>query len=141
MVWDDQPANVLFRAKDMEDQLISTICNPSTQDEKTLGLGLRKKSKPQTHFYNPETSGKSHTHDEIASESPRKAVLLQPLITAVTILLMIAAIGTGVRRMMIEFKIDHKYSRFRILIVAPLQIWLALVSQRAFIILQDITDR
>jgi len=32
-----------------------------------------------------------------------------------------------VRRMMIEVKVEHDYLRFALLVVAPLQIWLALV--------------
>lgn len=129
VVWDDQPTHILIRAKGIEDQLMSVIWNDSAEDGEKLSPGLNGKSTRETNFHHPDAPVDVGEHNERLSEAPRKTVLVQPILTAITLLLIVAAIGTGVRRMMIEVKVDHSYLRVALLVVAPLQIWLALVSQ------------
>lgn len=129
VVWDDQPTHILTRAKDIEDQLMSVIWNDSAKDAEMLSSGPSGKSTKQTYFHHTHAPVDVGGHNDILSGAPRKTVLVQPILTAMTLLLIVAAIGTGVRRMMIEVKVDHSQLRLALLLVAPLQIWLALVSQ------------
>ena len=61
-------------------------------------------------------------------EVPRRPVLIQAVLSALTLTCIFAAIGSGWRQIAIESAIDKNYIRLAFLIVAPFQIWLALVS-------------
>lgn len=63
-------------------------------------------------------------------EPRRKIVLIQAVLTALTLMLIVAAIGSGFRQIAIEIGIDHSYLRLAFVIVVPFQMWLALVSRR-----------
>jgi hypothetical protein len=130
VVWDDQPTHILSRVKDIEDQLMSMIWNDSTEDGERLSPDHSGKSTRQTIFHSPEAMNEVCEHNEkTMSEQPRKTVLIQSMLAAITLMLIVAAIGTGVRRMIVEVKVDHNYLRLALLVAAPLQIWLALVCQ------------
>ena len=61
-------------------------------------------------------------------ESPRRPVLIQAVLSALTLTCIFAAIGGGWRQIAIELAVDNNYIRLAFLLVAPFQIWLALVS-------------
>jgi hypothetical protein len=130
VVWDDQPTHILSRVKDIEDQLMGMIWNDSAEDDERLSPDPSGKSKRQISFHNPEALNEICEHNEkTISEEPRNTVLIQSILAAITLMLIVAAIGTGVRRMMVEVKVDYNYLRLALLVAAPLQIWLALVRQ------------
>ena len=58
----------------------------------------------------------------------RRPVLIQAVLTAATLILVIAAIGSGWRQIAIEVAVDESYIRLAFLLAAPFQIWLALVN-------------
>ena len=62
-------------------------------------------------------------------EPRRKIVLIQAVLTGLTLLLIVAAIGSGFRQIAIETGIDHSYIRLAFVIAVPFQMWLALVSR------------
>ena len=62
-------------------------------------------------------------------EPRRKIVLIQAVLCALTVMLIVAAIGAGFRQIAVEIGIDHSYIRLAFVIVVPLQMWLALVSR------------
>ena len=62
-------------------------------------------------------------------EPRRKIVLIQAVLTGMTLLLIVAAIGSGFRQIAIEIGIDHSYIRLAFVIAVPFQMWLALVSR------------
>jgi hypothetical protein len=127
VVWDDQPRDILSRVQGIEDQLMRMIWNNSTDNDERLSPGPTGEPNRQTIGSIPHVNHDAIEHNEKMSENPRKTVLVQPILTSVTIVLIIAAMGTGVRRMMIEVKVEHDYLRLALLVVAPLQVWLALV--------------
>ena len=128
VVWDDQPTHILSRVKDIEDQLMGMIWNYSAENGEKLSPGPTDASKRETIGPAQEVKDSAVALSQKILEEPRKTLFIQSIITAITLILIIAAIGTGVRRMMIEVKVDHNYLRLALLIVAPLQIWLALVT-------------
>ena len=74
-------------------------------------------------------AGKIPREDGLA-EGPRKIVLNQAVLCAITIILIIAALGSGWRQLAIEIKVDHNWLRLAFILVMPLQVWLALVCVR-----------
>lgn len=69
--------------------------------------------------------------EETSPEPRRKIVLIQAVLSGLTLTLLIAAIGSGFRQIAIEIGIDHSYIRLAFCIVVPFQMWLALVSRRS----------
>ena len=66
--------------------------------------------------------------EDNAPEPRRKIVLIQAVLSGLTLLLIVAALGAGFRKIAVEIGIDHSYIRLAFIIVVPFQIWLALVS-------------
>ena len=69
--------------------------------------------------------------EDTFQEPRRKIVLIQAVLSALTLLLIVAAIGSGFRQIAIEIGIDHSYIRLAFIIAVPFQMWLALVSRRS----------
>jgi hypothetical protein len=128
VVWDDQPTHILSRIKNIEDQLMSMIWNDSTEADGRQSPSPRNISNRQTNVHTHNVNNDADEHNEKMLEKPRRTVFVQSVLTAITLILVITAIGNGLRRMTIEVKVDHNYFRLALLVVAPLQIWLALVS-------------
>ena len=132
VVWDDQPTHILSRIKEIEGQLMSMIWNDSAESDERLSPGSGGSWKRQADIQIQDVNGTAVEDNNKTSEGPRKIVFIQSILTAITLILIIAAIGTGFRRMMIEVKVDHYYLRLALLIVVPLQVWLALVKKSYF---------
>ena len=64
---------------------------------------------------------------EDLTEKPRRIVLIQPILTGITLFLIIAALGSGWRELVVELVVDKSWLRLAFLLVVPLQIWLGLV--------------
>ena len=71
-------------------------------------------------------SGDIDTEDNF-QEPRRKIVLIQAVLTGLTLLLLVAAIGSGFRQIAIEIGIDHSYIRLAFIFAVRFQMWLALV--------------
>ena len=128
IVWDDNPTDILSRVKGIEDQLMNMVWNPDASREGTSSPGPDgKKPRATASVHIREMTGNPDEFAEKMVEPRRRIVFVQSVLTAITLILVVAAIGNGVRRMMVEVKVDHNYLRLALLVVAPLQIWLALV--------------
>jgi cellulose synthase/poly-beta-1,6-N-acetylglucosamine synthase-like glycosyltransferase len=122
VVWDDDPNQILKRVQSIEDQLIGMIWEQEVGDEDAV---------PQALCAIPSTLTLAHAGDQTTSDvfenlPPRRIVLIQPLLTAITLILLIAAIGSGWREVAIELKVDQHWTRLAFIAVVPLQCWLAL---------------
>ena len=132
VVWDDQPNHILERAKDIEDQLMTMIWTHNSYGGSRSSLRIRSEGNGKGHGKpaRGEISGIGTNHNdtsEKACEPPRNMVFVQPINVAVTLMLVIGAIGHGTQKLAIEIAVDHRYIRCALLIAIPLQIWLALV--------------
>ena len=137
VVWDDQPTHIMNRVKNIEDQLMSMIWNDSMDEDGRLspnpsksrgaspGPGSRRHT-PKASVDVEEIVNGQEEFNEKMTEKPRKIVLIQSILTAITLILVIAAIGNGARRLSQEVAVDHNYIRLALAAVVPLQIWLAL---------------
>ncbi|KAF1982641.1 hypothetical protein K402DRAFT_339995 [Aulographum hederae CBS 113979] len=117
-VWDDQPKKILARVERLELELMKMIWGnesayPEENDE--------KKELIDTIYEVDEDDPEG-----FAVHKPRRIVLIQPFITAITLILVVSAIGSGWREVAIELKIDRDYSRLLFLVPMIPQIWLSL---------------
>ena len=120
IVWDDEPCNLLFQAERIENALMETLRHhrPYNLDNEILS----------------PTSGIIASEDVINSqivlasnEHCRRTILLQPLLTAVTIVVAFTALGSGWRKVATEVMVDFSYVRLAFMGTIPVQLWLGLV--------------
>lgn len=128
VVWDDDPNHLLSRAQGIEDQLMNMIWKSEGDENEKPATALPV----QTSSFTPSIREKERfsqdgNSTELLTEPRRKAVLIQPILTACTLILILAAIGSGWRQIAMEVKVDQRWTRLAFLAVVPVQIWLALV--------------
>lgn len=93
-------------------------------DEKSTANNSKMASKaPSVHV--KELDGSDV--EEVLEEAPRRAVLIQPFLVGCTLLLTVAALGSGWRKVLVEILYDGSYMRCAFAIVVPIQLWLSLV--------------
>ena len=127
VVWADSVEAAEERAESYLDQLVRVFSQGfSDYNEKSQKPDVLVKEAPVDSEDN--SSGLADLEDE-PIETPRRPVLIQAILTAVTLLLIIGAIGLGWRQIAIETSVDKSYIRLAFIIAAPFQIWLALVSE------------
>lgn len=127
VVWADSVEVAEERAERYLDQLVRVFSQGfSDYKEKSQNQDLLIKEVPV--YSEDNSSGIADLEDE-PQEAPRRPVLIQAILTAVTLLLIIGAIGLGWRQIAIETSVDRNYVRLAFIIAAPFQIWLALVSE------------
>lgn len=123
IVWDDDPNHLLVRVQNIECQLINMIWKEEMEDgDSTSAL---PSAMPSTTNLAPGEEG-SQDSERTNRPPPRRVVLIQPFLTAVTLVLLVAAIGSGWREIAIEIKVDQNWIRLAFILVVPLQCWLAL---------------
>ena len=134
IVWDDDPNHILARAQGIEDQLMSMIWKEEEDDDDKAPVtpGVKMGSRAASVYVREITDGDGM--DEKLIEAPRKTVLIQPILCAITLVLIIAAIGSGWREIAVELKVDKGWYRLGFCLVVPLQVWLALVSSRSALV-------
>jgi hypothetical protein len=125
VVWDDEPKHVLTRAARIEKQLMEVIWkDESPWDEKSHG-----KNTPST--IAPSVAGNDGVSvpdlEEALVAEYRPTVLIQPILTAATLALLIAALGGGWKQLALQAKVDGGFLRLALVVVVPAQIFLSLV--------------
>ena len=117
VVWDDDPRQILARIKNIESQLMRLIWEDEapSADEKSV---VQESVHPV---------GSINSSVEDLREPPRKLALMQAILTACTLTILIAAIGSGWRQVAQEIKIDGFMLRLAFAAIVPVQLWLALV--------------
>lgn len=130
IVWDDDPNHLLPHAHSIEDQLMNMVWNHGGEENEkaTTTIASRAPSRAPSIYGKEVGRSQDSNSEEGLAEPPRKVVLVQSLLTAVTLALILAAIGGGWRQIAVELMVDSGWIRLAFLVVVPLQIWLALVS-------------
>ena len=119
VVWDDEPKGLLRRVKDIESQLMEMIWEADEPE-------VDEKDMPTIDIQ--EIDASSDLEATTAQSDRRPTVLVQAILSALTMTLLIAALSAGWRNIAQETAIDGKYLRLSFAIVLPLQAWLCLVS-------------
>lgn len=126
VVWGDSVDAAEQRATSYLNQMVQVFSQSfSTYAEREKDQNIMVKEMPADS--EDDVSGVVDVEDNDL-EPPRRTVLIQAVLTGLTLILIIAAIGTGWRQIAIEIAIDKKMLRLAFIAVAPLQIWLALVG-------------
>lgn len=125
IVWDDEPRNLLKRAEDIQQQLMAMIWQEDSPYQNEKQSGKESNGVSVTEFAVDSEHG--YMSQEDLTEKPRRIVLIQPILTGVTLFLIIAALGSGWRELVVELVVDKSWLRLAFLLVVPLQIWLGLV--------------
>jgi hypothetical protein len=114
VVWEDDPKKLLERAQFIQDSLMKMIWGKEsaflTSDEK----------EPDANIYEWESDDADNV------EKKRPQVLIQAFLTAGTLALVLIAIGTGWRHIVIEMNQDPKWIRMAFLGCIIPQFWLGL---------------
>lgn len=129
IVWDDDPKHLLERANNIEDQLMSMIWREEGDLGESVNIQIGKDPSLRRMEPSEAVDAADAAKTEAAVSATRRAVLMQPLLTAATLVLIFAAIGSGWREIAIELVVDKSWVRLAFLAVVPLQIWLALVKK------------
>lgn len=133
IVWGDSAESCFARAQEVQDQMMQPFFDgmnafleeqASAPTKKDFVVGVSEVSSKSTE----DGIAGSEFNEESVSERPRRPVLIQSYLTAATLFLITAALGTGWKNIVVELMVDHSYIRLAFIFVVPLQVWLALVS-------------
>ncbi|KAI4145989.1 MAG: hypothetical protein LQ341_002212 [Variospora aurantia] len=130
LVWADSPKEILARAAAIEEQMMWVF----SQGMSPYGEEVDEKKEGQTVNVvelTPDADG--NYAEEGYVEKPRPIVLTQAIMTALTLILCILAMGSGWRKMAIETAVDDTYIRWALLVFTPVQIWLALFFMQSVV--------
>jgi len=118
VVWDDEPKQLLNRAKKIEKALMQMIWNGENVDPD-------EKKSPDVDV--AEVPVEDNASDvEAGDDKPRPVMLWQSVLAAFTLCLTVFTIGLGFRKLAIEVYTDNGYTRLALVAVAPLQMWVGL---------------
>ena len=127
VVWDDDPTNIVARAKSIEQQIAATFM--------ALLRNNKEKCEPEQEKHMIITEQEIDNHAmEAAEESPRRVVLVHSIISGITLALLFSAIGGGWRQIAIETMIDKTMIRLALIVVVPLQLWLGLFFMQSIVV-------
>lgn len=128
IVWDDDPKGVLSRAENIVNSLVEMIW------EQTNPTSDRK---PGASHGTADTERRIITAAELeqgVSADPRPTLLINPVMVALTLMLLITALGFGWRNLAQQIAIDQNYVRLAILAVTPCQIFVSLFFMQTIVV-------
>lgn len=129
VVWGDNAESCIHKAQEVQDQMMQPFIDGMNQfledsaEKKQPVVGV---SELPSDNFDESAIGEENLEESLA-EPPRRIVLIQATLTGVTLFLIIAALGTGWKQIVIELSVDHSFIRLAFLLCVPLQFWLALV--------------
>ncbi|KAI9699641.1 MAG: hypothetical protein M1836_002675 [Candelina mexicana] len=123
VVWDDEPRDLLNRAEKIQQQLMELIWKDNgvyTEKPAADSKGVLVTEFPV------DSSSSGGDVEELPVDSSRRPVLIQPVMTALTLVLLIAALGAGWRLLALQIAVDHNWMRLGLLAYLPIQVFLSL---------------
>ena len=120
VVWDDDPAHLVERAKAIESELMELVWQTGEPREGE-DASDEKKVPRVTEFEVDSESG------EIIPEK-RSTNLMNTILVAFTLVIVITLLGLGFRSLSVEIAVDHNYLRAAFVCLTPVQIFFTLVS-------------
>ncbi|KAF2198823.1 hypothetical protein GQ43DRAFT_450719 [Delitschia confertaspora ATCC 74209] len=131
VVWDDEPKKLPDRAAKIEGALMRWGApQPLLADkEKTLS---KRVSTAQDGIFPIQWDDPGVEEPEV-KEKRRGSVLIQPVLSACTLILTLAALGGGFQRILIEILVDHNYLRILFVLTVLPQAWLGMFFFQAIV--------
>jgi hypothetical protein len=130
VVWDDAPDAVVGRAEELEKALIAMAWGQvevDADDAGEAGGEAEEEADAVAGAQEAEAVDRESADVEAAAEAPRRIVLMQPVLSALTLALTVFAIGGGWRRVAVEIVVDGGFIRAAFILAFFPQAWLALV--------------
>ena len=133
VVWHDDPEQIVTRAEQIEQSLVSMLWRDGANLKEntppgTPGLMSGRSTRMENRNEkgtNPITVETTEVDEEMVFyDGPRKTLLYQPILMAITATLCVLSLGVGWRKVAVEVMVDHSYIRCALFIVFPLQVWL-----------------
>lgn len=119
VVWDDDPKNLISRAKHIESELMELAWDQEVTQEKESKSDI-KAPKVVVRTIDEETG-------EFAPED-RPLHLMNCIYVSIVLFIIIALLGTGFRQIALEVKGDGDYIRVSLLLLIPVNVFFTLVS-------------
>jgi hypothetical protein len=116
VVWEDQPNRIVSRVEKLEMALVQMVWG-------TPASGKDSDEQAQIEVMSPDMEVGVES-----SDSSRSVVLVQPVASATTLALAIAAIAAGWRQVAVEVAVDKSFLRAALLLTFLPQLWCSLVS-------------
>ncbi|CEJ86294.1 Putative Glycosyltransferase family 2 protein [[Torrubiella] hemipterigena] len=114
VVWDDDPLNLVARAKAIESELMELVWKAGNTDDEDD----EKKAAPME----PEIDEES---GEVKPEK-RPIHLQNTILVSITLILVTVSLGAAWRQLAIEVSVDNNYVRLALVALAPVQIFFTL---------------
>ena len=128
VVWADSPREVITQAQDIEGQMMHVFARSlDPYDEKSPEKEGHTVRVTEKGVGGSDLDSEKMSREDGLTDDPRRIVLNQAILCAITLILIIAALASGWRQIAIQIKVDHNWIRLAFILVMPLQIWLALV--------------
>jgi hypothetical protein len=135
VVWDDAPDAVVGRAEELEKALIAMAWGQEEAEEGEGDGGQEERGESGEEgdaVAGAQAEGEPAADEggdvEAAVEAPRRIVLMQPVLSALTLALTVFAIGGGWKRVAVEIVVDGQFIRAAFMLGFLPQAWLALVG-------------
>jgi hypothetical protein len=126
VVWDDDPLNIITRAKFIENELMALVWKtPEALEEEAAKEG--RQLGVQIEEIIDEESGQVSGYRE-----RRPTNLLNTILVAFTLALVITTLGAGYRQIGIEIAVDGNILRLAFIALSPIQVFFTLVSHLPF---------
>lgn len=128
IVWADSPKEILARAAAIEEQMMWVFSHGMSPYGEEVDEKKEEHNVNVVELPHDGMDRDGYGKEEGYVEKPRPINLTQAIMTGLTLILVVAAMGSGWRQMAIETAVDQTYIRWALLACVPVQIWLALVS-------------
>lgn len=123
VVWDDDAAHLLERAKSIEADLMQLVWQAGASNEDDEG-GEKKGARVREAEVDEESG-------EIVAER-RPTNLMNTILVAFCLALVVLMLGAGYRSLAIEVMVDQNYIRLAFIALSPVQIFFTLVRRNFF---------
>lgn len=120
VVWDDDPMNLISRAKSIEKELMELIWQTSQGGSGEDTGGGAKQDRPHTIHANDE--------EKALKEEPRQTNLINAFNVGFNLLLVTLMMGLGFRAIVMEIMVDNGFVRVAFLAMTPVQVFFSLVG-------------
>ena len=121
VVWDDEPENIVHRAKSIESELMELVWRTG---ETEMEEGEKKGPTVAAVEIDPESG-------EILPEK-RATHLQNTVLVSLTLIIICIMLGAGFREVAVEVAVDHRIVRLAFLALTPVQVFFTLVSKSLF---------
>jgi hypothetical protein len=121
IVWDDDPLNILLRAKQIETELMQLVWKKSGSGGEEEGKEAKLAMASVDEVVDEESG-------QIGYRERRPTMLLNTILVSFTLALIFCMLGAGYRQIAIETAVDGNYLRLLFVVLTPVQVFFTLVS-------------